>query len=67
MTVAVKIIKRSEKDVAKLVTRDKKGGDLRMKDQDVTPKPDRLELSHHATTEGANKPPPPQVNPYTTT
>lgn len=56
----MEIIRKSEENVAKLVTRNGEEGDLRMRDQDVTPETAGLEESQHATpaeTENTSLPP----------
>lgn len=48
VTVAVKIVRRSEKEEVRQVTRDGGDRDLRMRDQDIAPESTRLEASQDA-------------------
>lgn len=54
VALAVEIVKRNEENMARPVTSDGGDGDLRMRDQDVTPKPARLEASQQATPAGTD-------------
>lgn len=64
VTVAVEIIRRSEEEMTRLVTRDQEDGDLSMRDQNVTLELAELEVSLHATPVGTDNTP--LVNVYTT-
>lgn len=52
--VAVEIVRRSEKEVARPETRVEEDGDLKMRDQDITSEATGLEGSQHATTTGTD-------------
>lgn len=65
--VAVKIVRRSEENVAKPVKRDRKDRNRRIRDQNVTLKPVVREALEHRTTARTANTPPPRANAYTST
>lgn len=68
VTVVVKIIRRSEENIVRPVTRCEEDGNLKISDQDVTLESDGLEALQHTTSaETDNTPPPPHVDDYSTT
>lgn len=63
--MAVEVIKRSEENLVRPVTREREDGDLKMRDKDVTPELVGLKASQHATLAGSENTA--SINVYTTT